>query len=145
MGSSSAVGGPVNGTDTRGRACAGATPTIVDVSILPRLWQGTRQPGNGASPGPPFAWVPGEHRGEPFAVGRRECQQRGGQLVEPAPFVGPFAFAVPGDGSGDGRFARKCAGFRAALRVNPRVSRGIRGLFESFRGGLELQGLSQRC
>ena len=37
----------------------------------------------------------GEHCGEPFAVGRREGQQRGGELVEPVGLVDPFASPRP--------------------------------------------------
>ena len=36
----------------------------------------------------------GENRGEPFAVGRRESQQSGGELGERVVTVGPFAFVV---------------------------------------------------
>ena len=41
-----------------------------------------------------FALVPGEHGGEPFAVGRRKSEQRSGQLVEPVALGGPFALVL---------------------------------------------------
>ena len=80
----------------------------------------------------------GEHGGQPFPFGRRESEQHGGQLVEPVPFVSPFAFVaapVGGDGAG-GRIAGKCVGFCAALRANPRIPRGIRGSVRVLQGTL---------
>jgi len=66
-------------------------PVAVSRKNLP---EGPKSPG-GVGPRFAHALVPGEHRGEPFAVGLRESQQGRGELRQRVALVGPFALRAP--------------------------------------------------